>query len=211
MISYKSNIATKPSGMNFKIISKILFLLICVILVQSCQPSVRFASKSYGSRAEKASNRSSDKSAPKIDKLEKQKEIEEIEFLTGDDFTDAIITNAENWLGVPYRYGGESKSGVDCSGLVKEVFGSVGVKVPRTSSEQFQFTQQIDFVDKQAGDLIFFKKNGTVNHVGIYLGQGYMIHASTSSGVIRQSIHDSYFMNRVAGIGRVKPNLSKKD
>src|SRR5690606_12938061 len=107
------------------------------------------------------------------------------------------------WLGVPYKYGGESKSGADCSGFVMQVFTNVGVKIPRTSSEQHQFCEQVDFVEKQAGDLIFFKKNGSVNHVGIYLGKGYMIHASTSSGVIHQSIHDSYFIDRVAGIGRI--------
>lgn len=172
-------------------------------LFESCQPSIRFASKSQSKTVSKSarSAKSPAQNSPDLST-----------FKTGDELRDAIVEEAESWLGVRYQYGGDSREGADCSGFVQKVYEAVGIQIPRISSQQFDSSNRIDFVDKQSGDLIFFKNKGKVNHVGIYLGKGYMIHSSTSSGVVKQSIHDSYFLNRVAGIGRYKSNnLSKID
>jgi cell wall-associated NlpC family hydrolase len=178
-------------------------IIIILAVLVGCQPNVRFATK----KAQVSTKASSSKKS----KLPENKEdIEKIDFLTGNEFIDALINEAEKWLGVPYKYGGESKNGVDCSGFVMKVFSKCGTDIPRTSSQQYDVADYIDFTEKKPGDLLFFKNKGTINHVGIYLGQGYMIHASTSSGVIKQSIHDSYFMNKLSSVGRITPNYSKK-
>lgn len=188
----------------------ILLFIFVVTLFQSCQPAVRFTSKSDTQKSSKIANAKKSAVDTKESRTEKQIEIEKMDFTTGDDFVDEIILTAESWLGVPYKFGGESKSGADCSGFVMQVFSDSGINLPRTSRQQFEFAAPVNFVEKKAGDLIFFKNKGTVNHVGIYLGKGYMIHASTSSGVIRQSIHDSYFINRVAGVGRISKKITQK-
>ncbi|MBX3044155.1 MAG: C40 family peptidase [Candidatus Kapabacteria bacterium] len=196
---------------SFRTIFGIVLLIFITIVVQSCQPSVRFATKSGASNQSKASKGSKSTKEIEIDKLENTDKFKTSYFLTGDTFTDNLIKIAESWLGVPYRYGGESRTGADCSGYVMQVFSEAGVKLPRTSSQQHGFAESIDFTNKQPGDLIFFKNKSAINHVGIYLGKGYMIHASSSQGVIRQSIHDDYFMTRVAGVGRISPKITKKD
>lgn len=181
---------------------KVALLFIVALFIVSCQPSIRFASKSEKVE-KKGGTELSRKKDIEIEKLNRDKNLEE--FKTGKSQTDDLIEEAESWLGVPYKYGGETKLGADCSGFVQTVYQTVGIKLPRTSSQQFKSANLVEFADKKAGDLVFFRNKGVVNHVGIYLGKGYMIHASTSSGVITQSIHDSYFINRIAGVGRVIP------
>lgn len=102
------------------------------------------------------------------------------------DKANLIIATAENYIGVPYQWGGESPStGFDCSGLVQYVFAQNGITLPRISRDQYTVGTPINFTDLQPGDLIFFslEKNGTVDHVGIYIGNGQFINASSSKGV----------------------------
>lgn len=179
---------------SFKI--GILFALIIAFMMQSCQPSLRFATQKQDKAKPQHENTDSDNLS---------------NFKTGDETVDALLNEAENWVGVSYQYGGESKSGADCSGFVQQVFYAVGIDIPRTSIKQFEYAENVDFADKKAGDLIFFKNKGRVNHVGIYLGQGYMIHSSTTLGVVKQSIHDTYYTNRIAGVGRIKNNKISKN
>jgi cell wall-associated NlpC family hydrolase len=188
---------------------KIILIFILAAALQGCQSSIRFAANNQTKTAK--SNSYGKHSNTGKEKKDSNQSPDKIDFSTGEEFTDAVINEAESWLGVPYKYGGESRSGVDCSGFVYQVYSSVGVALPRTSSQQYDFVESIDFVDKKAGDLIFFKSKSGISHVGIYLGKGYMIHSSSSVGVTRQSVHDSYYMNKMAGIGRVKINLSKND
>ena len=115
-------------------------------------------------------------------------------------YSNRIINIAERWLGVPYLYGGNTKSGVDCSGFVKNVYNDVGVNLPRTSEQQFQFV--IPTKNPEVGDLVFFKKNNKINHVGIYLGENNIIHSAISKGVIVQSIKDNPLSKMHAGYGK---------
>lgn len=112
-----------------------------------------------------------------------------------------ILEEAEQWIGTPYKYGGLDKNGVDCSGLTYSVYLSVGTALPRTAEQQFVYTKRVSIDELDIGDLIFFAKRGKVSHVGIYTGNNSMIHASTSSGVVRQSL-DSYLSMTIAGYGR---------
>ncbi|KQS34535.1 C40 family peptidase [Pedobacter sp. Leaf194] len=90
------------------------------------------------------------------------------------------------WTGVKYRFGGLDKSGVDCSGfaflLEKEIYG---VSLPRISRDQANFARKKSYGALQEGDLVFFSFGGNdVDHVGVYLNNGFFVHASTTRGVI---------------------------
>ncbi len=113
------------------------------------------------------------------------------------------ISEAERWLGTPYRYGGNNSSGIDCSGFVCRVYESLGKKLPRTAAQQYEYTTQVPESQRQPGDLVFFRKGGRIYHVGIYSGGDEMIHASSSRGVIRESLEKSHLENNIAGYGRV--------
>lgn len=120
---------------------------------------------------------------------------------------DAKKLEAElhHWLNVPYRFGGNSSSGIDCSGLVYAVYKKVyGLELPRTSKSQYAYSKAIKKEEARAGDLVFFDINGTgVSHVGIYMGEDKFIHASTSKGVIYSSLSNTYYLKRLVRFGRV--------
>lgn len=118
-----------------------------------------------------------------------------------------VIDLAYAWLGVPYRYGGNSPRGTDCSGLTCYAFeNGAGIKLPRSSSDQADYSRKISERKLAPGDLIFFvnKPGGNrINHVGIYVGEGKMIHASSSQGVTITSLDDKYWRARLCRFGRV--------
>lgn len=112
---------------------------------------------------------------------------------------------AERYLGVTYRYGGSSNDGLDCSGFVVIVFNELGIRVPRTSVQQFAFGQPVERADLQLGDLVFFNTTGQgVSHVGIYLSDGEFIHAASNPGrVIKSKLIEPYYAQRYLGARRV--------
>jgi cell wall-associated NlpC family hydrolase len=85
------------------------------------------------------------------------------------------LSTARRYIGVPYRYGGSSPRGFDCSGYTKYVYKKIGVWLPRRASEQRRYTKRVRY--PKPGDLTFFHKNGRVYHVGIYAGENYVYHA----------------------------------
>jgi peptidoglycan DL-endopeptidase LytE len=114
-------------------------------------------------------------------------------------------------LGVPYVYGGSSRSGTDCSGLVIQVFSPLGLNLPRQSALQAQTGLLVDLPDLQAGDLLFFdtEGRGTVTHVGIFLGdyqglEGAFINANSFGGrVVVNQLGEKYFAQRYLWARRV--------
>lgn len=98
----------------------------------------------------------------------------------------SVLTTAAKYLGVPYRYGGSTPAGFDCSGFVQYVLGSVGLSVPRTSEDQARVGLPITASQAAPGDLVFFSDNGSDwSHVGIYLGGGSMIDAPHTGANVR--------------------------
>jgi murein DD-endopeptidase / murein LD-carboxypeptidase len=111
---------------------------------------------------------------------------------------------ASQWLGVPHRLGGNSRSGIDCSGLVVELYRSVaGLQLPRTSAQQFQVGRPVAIAELRAGDLLFFQTTAEpISHVGIWVGQNQFVHASTSRGVIFSTLTEPYYAQRFRGAKR---------
>ena len=115
------------------------------------------------------------------------------------------------WLGVKYRSGGNTKKGVDCSGLASILYKQVyGIDIERSSANILRKNcVSINRNNLKEGDLVFFKTIGTGNakiptHVGIYLKNGKFIHASTSKGVIISSLSEPYYIRTWITGGRVK-------
>ncbi|WP_309571820.1 LysM peptidoglycan-binding domain-containing protein [Deinococcus sp.] len=112
-------------------------------------------------------------------------------------------------LGTPYVYGGASRSGTDCSGLVVQVFTPLGVWVPRTSAEQALVGDPVEGGQWLPGDLVFFDTDGQglVSHVGIYLGDDAFVDANTYQGkvVVDHLLGDRYWSARYVGARRVLP------
>lgn len=129
--------------------------------------------------------------------------------IKNDDPNIPLYAEASLWLGVPYSYSGSSKAGLDCSGFVSQVFQRVyGKKLERSSEDQAK--KDVHKVSKDGlkpGDLVFFStspKSKRIDHVGIFLRNGYFIHASTSRGVIVSHLEEDYYKKTWKKGGRVK-------
>lgn len=111
-----------------------------------------------------------------------------------------IIQTAKSYRGTPYRYGGTTRSGIDCSALVYHSFAAAGVNLPRTSTEQSKLGKKIPIKNARPGDVLFFatgKKKKEVTHTGIVTEaqrkEVRFIHASTSLGVTEDYLGNSYW------------------
>ena len=115
-----------------------------------------------------------------------------------------VIETAKQYLGYKYVYGGSSPStGFDCSGFTSYVFKLHGVSLSRTAAGQYSNGTGVEKANLQPGDLLMFGKSG-INHVGIYLGGGMMIHAANPSrGVTTDTINSGYYYNNYVGARRV--------
>jgi cell wall-associated NlpC family hydrolase len=118
-----------------------------------------------------------------------------------------LVLNAMGFLGVPYKFGGNSaETGFDCSGFVRAVFEeSVGKVLPRRADEQAAATQPIERTELKPGDLVFFNTmRRAFSHVGIYVGDGKFIHSPRAGSTVRlEDMHKSYWETRFNGARRV--------
>lgn len=120
-----------------------------------------------------------------------------------------LFNEAAGWLGTPYRYGGTTRKGVDCSGLTGQIYQKVyHTPLARTVADMAgKNCRKIRKSELETGDLVFFntsKKKKGINHVGLFLKNGYFIHASTSKGVIVSNLHEDYYKKTWQKGGRVK-------
>ena len=115
-----------------------------------------------------------------------------------------LIEYVHQWWAVPYRIGGNSKEGIDCSafvqGLTNEAFG---ISLPRTSREQADFCKEISKQDLKEGDLVFFGSGRSISHVGMYISNNKFVHASTSMGVVISDLDEAYWSRRFVKAGRL--------
>lgn len=116
-----------------------------------------------------------------------------------------LETKAFGFLGTRYRFGGSSRNGLDCSSFVQQVFNEMEVSLPRTAREQFELGEIVRQGDMQKGDLVFFSTYASFpSHVGIYLGDNRMIHASSRERrVVISSLDTPYYRSRFIGAKRI--------
>lgn len=110
----------------------------------------------------------------------------------------------EEWWRTPYRLGGTTKRGIDCSAFVQTLMlGVFAVQLPRTAREQRTACTKIETEELREGDLVFFNTRGGVSHVGVYLHNNKFVHASTSGGVMISDLYDDYWRRKFIGGGRI--------
>ena len=111
----------------------------------------------------------------------------------------------KTFLGVPYKLGGSTLRGIDCSGFVKKIYEIFSVELPRTTREQFWVGKKIEKESLEEGDLVFFKRQGNLAHVGIYIGANQFVHASSHNKEVKIDYLDApYYNNRFLKGVRVK-------
>ena len=148
--------------------------------------------------------------------LESNKAIEKTEEKTAkkkSSTIDGILSEANTYIGTPYRFGGMTRSGIDCSAFVLSVYGSAtGINLPRISSAQAQEGERVEREELEKGDLLFFQTRGSrISHVGIVQeitpeGEIKFIHASTSKGVTISSLNEKYWGLRFRFAKRILTN-----
>ena len=115
--------------------------------------------------------------------------------------------HAQTFLGTPYRLGGSDRSGMDCSGLVVRLYRDVyRIKLPHNTYDLYKKGNTVSLRGLQVGDLVFFRetKGTNISHVGVYLGDGLFIHASSTRGVVLSRLKDAYYKNRIVGACRIR-------
>lgn len=126
-----------------------------------------------------------------------------------------LVKVAKSFMGAPYRYGGESVRGLDCSAYVKKIYEIFDVQLPRSAREQFKVGAKVHKKQLSVGDLVFFKTKRYVKyptHVGIYIGDGNFIHASSNNsklGVKIDSLDSNYYSRTYTGATRIKQSTEE--
>lgn len=118
---------------------------------------------------------------------------------------DKIVSDARKHLGTPYVWGGSAPGGFDCSGFTQYIYKQSGISLPRTTTDQYKLGTYVEKSKLQPGDLVFLAntyRNG-ISHVGIYIGDGNMIHASSSKGITISSLSSNYNKQHYYGARRI--------
>jgi cell wall-associated NlpC family hydrolase len=159
----------------------LIFVILISLLFAACRPSARFSTSN----------------SDKLKKIEKEQNYS--------DESSVLSTFIQQWMYTPYKYGGMSKAGVDCSGFssiaMREVFG---ISIPRTAEDQYNAGEKVRDGWQKVGDLVFFKnvRGHGIDHVGIFLGSNRFAHASTNNGVIISDLDEDYYQKRYVGSRR---------
>lgn len=129
--------------------------------------------------------------------------------LTPEEQRTLFLEQCKQYLGTPYKYGGISKTGMDCSGFIyTSAKQSLGIKLPRRAEDLYNATERLEKEQLQPGDFLFFKAANTVNHAAVYIGDDEFIHSASDgpkTGVIISKLSDSYWNTTFVGCGKFLP------
>ena len=118
----------------------------------------------------------------------------------------SMLKSIDRYRGVPYKWGGDTMKGMDCSGFTMKVFGeSANLNIPHNAAAQYKLGAKINRRQLKFGDLVFFRdiESKGVSHVGIYIGNEKFVHASLSKGVINSSMNQKYYKKRYVSARRI--------
>lgn len=105
-----------------------------------------------------------------------------------------LLKSYANWKGTKYQLGGDSKEGIDCSGLTRRIYREVyGIELPRRTYEQVKIGSRIERNNLKPGDIVYFRPEGTGSHTAVYLGETLFINASTAKGVVISTLENTYW------------------
>jgi probable lipoprotein NlpC len=197
---------------GLKITQKLLLqALLVVLLVVACGP--RKSKKIARSSPPRTEQRSKRVTTPAtVSKPTRKTDIKSDESVSGaNKEVAAVIKTARSFIGTPYRYGGTSRAGIDCSGLLMNSFKAIKVDLPRSSEAQSKIGKPVKMKDLLPGDLLFFatgKNKKVVTHVGMVTQvlddhDVKFIHASSTLGVVETNISGAYYQERYLGARRV--------
>jgi cell wall-associated NlpC family hydrolase len=182
----------KTEWREIKMKSYFAFLIAGLLFYSGCAP--RFATRRNIDRYPHNSVR------------ESMERIQALERSNRDYRLSRLFRPISAYIGAPYQMGGDTRRGMDCSGFVYRVFQeSFELELPRNASEQFRQSKKINSSELKLGDLVFFDTNGngSIGHVGIYLGDNFFAHASISAGVVVTSLAEEYYQSRYVSAGRI--------
>ncbi|MBD3315621.1 MAG: bifunctional murein DD-endopeptidase/murein LD-carboxypeptidase [Chitinivibrionales bacterium] len=176
------------------------FAAVMTGILGGCTPHARYTSPSHKApKAERAPRRRTNAVRAKVADTASDSR-------SADTIPNDLEKVVASYIGIPYRYGGTTRRGMDCSGFVRRVFIEVyGTELPRTSREIARMGRPVRRRRALPGDIVVFRRGGVgrVNHVGIYLGADNFVHASRRAGVTRSSLDDEYHARRFSCIRRV--------
>lgn len=176
-----------------------IFTVFVGLILMGCVPQPRFTSEPVEkSRNQTVSQEESRKAeSPQHHQKKSKSKVDKAKM-------ERIIGS---FLGAPYKVGGETKAGFDCSGLVMQIYKKyAGFKLPHNTKKLYQLVKRVDKDDLVYGDLVFFSDGWfSVSHVGIYIGEGRFVHSMKGFGVIVSSLGEDYYKKRYRGARRVIP------
>ncbi len=182
----------------------LIFLVACIFLSTACKT---------GRKTIAAKNKKNDKTVKSKSELSpKDKAIKE-KYAQALGVDEKDINNLklyyfiDEWMGVPYKYGGNDKNGIDCSGFTGLLYREVYNKnVSGPTSTLIDLTNIIDEKELKEGDMVFFhiEKKGKVSHVGVYLQNNKFVHATTKKGVMINDLNENYYKQHYFKSGRLK-------
>ncbi|HIE40275.1 MAG TPA: peptidase P60 [Thiomicrorhabdus sp.] len=165
--------------MNFY---RAFIILLSVAFLAACSSSPRYAGKS----------------------VQKNKSISSISITSSSEVRQRLLRQFKRWKGTPYRYGGESLNGVDCSAFVQNTYRvKFNKAIPRTTRTQIKIGKKVKKSQLRVGDIVFFKTGRNSMHNGIYMGNATFMHASSSRGVIISNLNTRYWRKKYLTSRRV--------